>query len=358
MREGMLAVFRCDASSIVGAGHLVRCVALGEALHGVGVTIAFAGTAETFDRAPVRMPSSWTKLIVSGRAECEPRELAAALSRRCDILVIDHYGRDGEFERACRSWANGIVVIEDMPTRRHDCDILLDAAGSTGQEVYAGLVPTHCRVLLGPTYAPLRRQFVDFRPIALKRREANPVKRIFVSFGGADSGGGTTLALDAIERAGLDVHVDVVIGSASPQLDQVKCRERAGVTVHVDSFDLANLMTSADLAIGACGGTAWERCCLGLPSILVSVADNQLRVASTLTNAGAGFYLGHLEINGARNLTTAIGSLASDSARRAMMSCAGATLVDGLGGSRVVDTLCRTAWSGRHGKRNSAACCD
>src|SRR5262245_6446805 len=235
----MRAVFRCDASSTVGTGHLVRCVALAEALHRVDVRIAFAGTAETFECGPIHLPSSWTKFVVSGRPECEAGELAAGLSRRCDILVIDHYGRDGEFERACRSWANGIVVIEDMPTRRHDCDILLDAAGSTGQEVYAGLVPTHCRVLLGPTYAPLRRQFVDFRPIALKRRGANPVKRIFVSFGGADSGGGTTLALDAIERAGLDVHVDVVIGSASPQLDQVKCRERAGVTVHVDSVDLA-----------------------------------------------------------------------------------------------------------------------
>lgn len=139
----------------------MRCMALAETFDQMGHEIAFAVAASTLDAIPCTLPSRWKTVVVSGDADREPEELAGMASATDANLIVDHYGRDRRFETRCRSWAKRIVVFEDMPVRMHDCDILLDAAGAGRRNEYGSLVPNECRMLLGPQFAPLRRQFLN-----------------------------------------------------------------------------------------------------------------------------------------------------------------------------------------------------
>lgn len=335
----MRVVFRCDASSAIGAGHFMRCFALAEAFERSGFEIIFAAVADTYNKAPAALPQGWTRLVVSGNGNTEAEEIAALMTIPSDILFVDHYGRNRIFETACRRWARLIVAVEDLPNRDHDCDVLLDTSGNWTSEEYMIHVPAHCRMLLGPDYVPLRQRFGELRPTALQRRRLGSMERILVSFGAADVSGATSMVLDALDASGLDAQVDVAIPSISPDIDSVIGRARRGIAIHVDAPDMAGLMASADLAIGAAGVTSWERCCLGLPSLVLILADNQAGISSILANAGAALSLGPRAAVDVNELANHISHLVGDEVIRMNMASAAAALVDGCGAFRVVDAI-------------------
>ena len=181
------------------------------------------------------------------------------------------------------------MVIDDLADRPHDCDLLLDQNLYEGLERrYDGLVPDHCERLLGPRYALLRPEFAAARK-TLRHRDGR-VRRILVFFGGSDLSNETAKALEAIRLLNrTDIAVDVVVGVSNPKGDQIReiCRGMPNIHFHLQVENMAELMALADLAIGAGGTTTWERCCLGLPSLVLVLADNQREVVEVMTDAGA-----------------------------------------------------------------------
>ena len=331
-------VFRADASAALGAGHVIRCLALFSAFRRAGWSTGLAATAETFDvaaRLPLTEPIE--RLIVSGRAAREPAELASYWTRGVDALVVDHYRRDADFEEGCRIWAKHIVVFDDVAHRVHDADILV-SAGATTDDAYRPLVPENCRILVGARHAVIRPEFIEARQRALARRSARPVERILVSFGLSELGQKTKLALDALEMVDYRGAVDVVMPSGGSSAARCK----AAVTFHDAGANMPKLMITADLAIGAAGGTAWERCHLGLPTVFLIDGENQCGIAEAIADAGAGTHAGSADAMTPERLASAIAGLIADAEGCLRMAKAAAELVDGRGAERVVDVLQQT----------------
>jgi len=269
------AVFRADAGPEIGIGHVMRCLALAETLRARGLACALA-TAE------------------AGLAAVPPARLAgiailpaAAKRPGTDLLVVDHYGLGTAYERDAHAWARSVLAIDDLANRAHDCDLLLDTAIGRSARDYAGLVPAHCVFLLGPDFALLRPSFRAARERRLPR-ERRAARRVLVTLGGTDPKGLTLTVLEGIAQAKAGLEIEVVLPAKAPGFAAVAVRCAAlGARLHESVDDLAALMALADLSIGAGGTTAWERACLGLPTLLVEMAANQRGNVANLTSAGA-----------------------------------------------------------------------
>lgn len=334
-----IAVFRADASPEIGGGHVQRCLALAGALARCGRRTAFASRPGTSATVPAVAASDHDLLFLDGPEDAEPAAMAARWPAGCDLLVVDHYERDAGFETACRPWATNIMTIDDLADRPHDCDILLDQNLGRKPQDYDGLVPQGCARLLGPAYALLRPQFAERRAAALARRgDSAPVRRILVGLGTTDPDNVTGIVLEGVRRSGVEADIDVVLGPNAPHLRAVRAQARkfpGRATVHAGVGDMAELMAGCDLAIGAGGSTSWERCCLGLPSLVVVTADNQRIIGRELARAGAADLLGRHEDVDAAAVASALANLVENPERRSAMAAAAAAVCDGRGASRV-----------------------
>lgn len=341
-----LAVVRADAGPAIGIGHVMRCRVLAAALAARGWRTGFAVSAETPAAAPDAIGDAPLILEPGLPPALEPAALARRWPEGARLLVVDHYRRDAAFERACRPWARAVLAVDDLADRGHDADVVLDANLGRRAADYDGLAPG-ARRLIGPRWLPLRPEFARLRPAALARRaEAGPVRRVLVCLGGTDPGGHTALALETL--AGLDdtITVDVVTGPAAPHLDALRGllpRLPFAATLHVGSGRIADLMTEADLAIGAGGSMGWERCCLGLPSTALIVADNQRQATRALEAAGAALAVEADAPDARARLGLALETLLTDAVARARMAAAAAALVDGQGADRVARAVTEIA---------------
>lgn len=258
-----------------------------------------------------------------------------------DWIVADHYGLDAQWERALCPHARQLMVIDDLANRLHACDLLLDQNFSLqNDQRYAGLVPKDCRLLLGPRYALLRAEYVRHRGRMITRG-ASPA-RVFVFFGGSDPDNLTGTALEALSRPGLHhLRVDVVIGvnNVNRERLQAQASMRPDTTIHGPLPHLAGLMSEADLAIGAAGTTTWERMCLGIPSLVVSTAENQRPAAEALAQMGLIGYLGPAAQVGVAEIAAAIHRMISGEVDLGAQSLRGRLAVDGLGTLRVAECI-------------------
>ena len=211
-----------------------------------------------------------------------------------ELLIIDHYALDYRFERNLRPFVEYIMVIDDLADRKHDCDILLDQNLQPKMLTrYNGLVPESCLKLLGPQYALLRPEFGEERK-RMKPRDGK-VERMLVFFGGIDKDNVTAMALNALTQMNLDgIAIDVVIGGNNPHRSEIEkiIQKMRMVSLHCQVANFAHLMAEADLALCASGTTTWERCALGLPTLMISVADNQVTASVACHEAGVAQYLG------------------------------------------------------------------
>ncbi len=313
------ALFRADASPRLGAGHVMRCLTLADAL-------ASRGWRCAFDSA------EGTEAIVPA-----VRRYMTSVTGPMDLVVVDHYGLDAAYERGWRDRARRILIIDDLADRHHECDLLLDQTWGRGAGDYAGLVPAHCRVMTGSRYCLLRPGFAAHRPAALARPR-DRVGSVVVSLGGTDPGNATCRVLGAL--ASLQAEIHVVMGRGACHLDQV----RAAVArlphgrLHVDVAHMDALLAGADFAVGAAGTSAWERCCLGVPTLLLVLVDNQRLVASNLEQAGAARIVAESAMLDPARLRAAIEDLKQAGAL-ARMSSAAAAICDGLGADRLCSAI-------------------
>jgi UDP-2,4-diacetamido-2,4,6-trideoxy-beta-L-altropyranose hydrolase len=309
-------MIRVDASAAIGTGHVTRCLALANALRDRGSTVVFVcrehegHLCDYVDASGFTVcrlaPPEWSA-SASGRDDYAawlgvPQGLDADQTLACrhehdspaDWLVVDHYGLDAVWENRVRNVALNTLVIDDIANRPHACQILLDQnLNRSPKERYRSLVPPDCHLLLGPQYALLREEFANVA--SELRARSGHVGRILIFFGGTDSSGETLKACRAVAAAiPDDVTVDVVAGAANPRREDIVCFCRTDVRFHYHCqiTNMAELIRDADLAIGAGGTTAWERTFLGLPTMTVAVAENQVDGSEALAAAGAIRYLG------------------------------------------------------------------
>ena len=257
-----------------------------------------------------------------------------------DWLIIDHYAIDALWEKLLRKATKNILVIDDIADRDHDCDLLLDQNLCEGMySRYKNKVPDHCKLLLGPCYALLREEFGDLHKTVQPRTTA--VRRILIFFGGVDHDNLTTLALIALNSIDcVELTVDVVLGANHPYMSHIKsiCSEQK-YSLHVQTSQMAELMAAADLGIGASGSATWERCCMGLPALTISVANNQTEIAKGLEASGAGIFLGMQEAVSTEILRKAICKLMNNSGDIENLSKKALALVDGLGVYRCLEIM-------------------
>jgi len=184
------------------------------------------------------------------------------------------------------------MVIDDLADRPHACDLLLDQTFGREATDYHPFVPAACRLLCGSQYALLRPEFAALRPYSLQRRAQPTLRELLITMGGVDKDNATGQVLQALRSCRLpaDCRITVVMGATAPWLDEIRKEAQDmpwPTRVLVGVSDMAQLMADSDLAIGAAGATSWERCCLGLPTIMLVLAENQRKIAEELCEAGA-----------------------------------------------------------------------
>lgn len=315
----MKVVIRTDAALHIGSGHIMRCKTLADEMRRQGAEIQFVcreypGNLISllrdwgYSTSSLPMPPTRVQSRDGNEDSCAywlgmtPAEDAAQTQEalegvKPDWLVVDHYGIDTRWECLLRPYVDRIMVIDDLANRKHHCDLLLDQNLYAGMESrYNGFTPPHTELLLGPRFALLRPEFRKARE-TLRDRDGE-VRRILVFFGGVDRTQQTENILDVIEQfKRQDIMVEVVVGVNNPRTDAIRlrCAEIGNFHYHQQISNMAELMAAADLAIGAGGSASWERCAVGLPSILVSTAENQLETTASLEQAGAAWHLGWQE---------------------------------------------------------------
>lgn len=360
----MNVLIRTDASSVIGTGHVSRCLALAEELVLQGADVTFAcrelpgslcRAVEKAGHALLRLPALLggeggefgaddftTGTGHSARLpldwEADARACLAAGS--VDWVVVDHYGLARRWETAMRGAARSVMVIDDLADRPHDCDLLTDCnlhPDPVGR--YAGLTPPDCRMLVGPAYAPLRAQFREARN---RLRARGPVvRRLLVFFGGNNPHRATEKAFRALAlRGDPGFEVDFLLGPNFPGAeDFVRMAAPfpwANILRGVE--DMAGLMSRTDLFLGAGGVTTWERACMALPSLVAATAENQVEPSQTLSLDGRQVYLGHISDLSPEDIASGLRRTIEDPGLLAGLSRIG-ELVDGQGTRRVAQAM-------------------
>ena len=356
----MKVIFRVDASNAMGIGHLVRCLTLAQALSDSGAQISFIcreldgnliallhekalpvtvlPAPKIQSKTPGKNYANW--LCVTQEVDAE-ETIEALNNEKPDWLIVDHYGLDIEWENRLSPYISNLMVIDDLANRHHKCDVLLDQNYSAeGVRRYENLVEDNCKILVGPRFSLLRSEYADYRR-SMRTRDGQ-IRNVLVFFGGSDQQNMTGMALDALSHPEfLYLNVDIVIGTNNTNCDSIEQQvlQRAHTTLHRFRPHLADLMVQADLALGAGGTTTSERLCLGLPSLVVSIAENQIPSCKSLHSSRFIEYLGHQDKINTTDLVNGITNKIENPSELVNMSLAGQNLVDGLGTVEIIDTL-------------------
>lgn len=306
----MRVAIRADAASHIGVGHVMRCLTLANALKAKGAEVSFvcrpfAGHLEEriiVEGHQLHMLPPATQTVkpepdlaytpphASWLGETWKTDLAQTQEMlgggQFDWLIVDHYSLDAGWESAMRKFSSKIMIIDDLADRKHDCDLLLDQTYGCREETYKPWVPKSCTLLMGSKYALLRPEFPALREFSLNRRGNSQVKHLLVTLGGIDNDNITGKVLSELKESSLpeDCGITVILG-AVPWLETVRQIAKTlpwPIEVMVNVSKMAEIMANSDLCIGAAGSTSWERCCLGLPTLMMTLGGNQQGIARAL----------------------------------------------------------------------------
>jgi UDP-2,4-diacetamido-2,4,6-trideoxy-beta-L-altropyranose hydrolase len=361
----MLVYVRADASLQIGTGHVMRCLALADELRKQGAEVRFlcrdhegnlvdylkekgyqAFLLQSESGCPSDSSSGqpphahWLGVSWQMDAEQTVAQLQAA-EKSVDWLIVDHYALDERYETRVRPYVDQVMVIDDLADRTHNSDVLLDQnfyCEKAGR--YERLVPAGSRILMGPAYALLREEFRKAKLSAASRD--GHVRTLLISFGGVDLTQETMKTLTAVEplvRQGL--RVEVILGKMNPNASSILsfCRQMPNCTVYKHVERVTELMARADLAVGSGGTTTWERCCLGLPSIVITTALNQEQFIEQTAQTEAIVYLGPSSSVTSRVIYDQVQRMMNSRRLCLDISSRASLLVDGLGTQRVIKEL-------------------
>ena len=332
-------LIRADASPEIGAGHVMRCLALAQEWRrqGGSVVFAMAGctvpvrarlTSEDFAIVDVPLPAG-------SREDSEWMSQYNKKSQPCWI-VLDGYRFGARYHRRMRDSGSSLLCVDDDGRcSEYGADLILNQNLTASRDMYEG--QARSRVLMGPRYALLRSEFLRWRD--WKRTIPPVAKSILVILGGSTPVDAARIVLEALVNVGIEsMAVKCVIGGASPEWEQLTTANPA-VTFVKDPAKLPELIAAADVAISATGSTCWELCFLGAPSLLIDVAPNQTPIARKLDLDACAVHAGSAQNLSAGDLSRQLRELSMLQERRQRLSERGRSLVDGRGAWRVVAAM-------------------
>ena len=304
----------------IGSGHLMRCLSLARNLRQQGADITFfcrKGKGDLLElleqnRFPVvtldELENHNTSAVPGDTSAqrvnefwhidaSETVEKLGKLEKEIDWMIVDHYELGADWEARIKTKIGKIMVIDDMANRNHDCDVLLDQNLVAEMETrYSGRIPDSCLTLFGPKYALLQEDYAEFHSLSVIKRKK--IDRILIYFGAADTDNLTGKSLRAFLALGKkDIVVDLIVGPVHASYDVLKgmAGEHDNINFIESVSSLAPLLLKADLSVGAAGASSWERICMMTSSIVISLADNQVPIASELDRRGLVNWLGPSE---------------------------------------------------------------
>ena len=356
---------RADASESIGVGHIMRCLTLANFIknekHFTHLSITFiCNSLPSYLQKKIESEGfNLIELANNKNNKNNKKETYQTFDAQLcidtiqdlgkyDLLIQDHYQLSAPWQKRLKSYYHKILVIEDIAERVHQSDFLLDQTFGRQPQEYGLYVNSSCQLLTGQSYILLREEFTQLIPDAKAKRAKNTkINNILISFGGTDVKNMTGLAIESIielsanERLGRQYSLSVVLSSTSKQLNVIKniVRSYSWITLFIDTNEMAQLMLNADLAIGANGSTAWERCSLGLPTISFDFADNQKVISQKLNELGAIINLGTPCIKSKENIQNQILNLCANHSVYTYMVKKCFNVCDGYGTSRVLKRL-------------------
>jgi UDP-2,4-diacetamido-2,4,6-trideoxy-beta-L-altropyranose hydrolase len=349
-----------DASRDIGTGHVMRCLAVANEAkrrdwkcifvlrdpedgivkyinsfdHRVKKLISADGDKTTYN------PTAHGDWLPVSQTQDANETFKVICELDPDWIIVDHYALDATWLSIVEKPNAKILVIDDLGDRELICDVLLDQNLGASAEKYHGKLPSNCQLLSGPTFALLRSEFKDWRERSLEGRLNRNVKYILITLGGVDAENHTLQILKEISKSdhAMKCEFTVVVGGAYPHtknLYEFLQTSKLKVSVLSNVENMAQIMSESDLCVGAAGSTSWERCCLGLPTITFTIADNQIQIAEQLSQKKVAIYsdLSNLIIDFERFFDV------SGKELQRCLSTNSAQICDGLGVPRVLSEL-------------------
>lgn len=359
----MRVLFRCDAGIIRGSGHLVRCLTLADALakkngakQGCEITFAcrkdagaFLDLFKTRDFNLLTMPEPVSTLVTTEQIwTTQEQEDDFKLCQDMldgqvfDWVIVDHYALSAPWETLARSLGQKILVIDDLANRSHDCDALLDQNEYVDKaDRYSALVPVGCHMLLGGKYVLLRDEF------GLARQRLGQVRKnvdnAVILMGGSDYHGQSLRIARILQPLAIAANfgVDIILGQQNQQRAEIEklAADTPLFRVHTNHGNISSLMLTADIAFGAGGTSTWEFCCLGVPTILLSFAKNQIALAQSADRLGIALYAGDSDKVTDEQIIDILTCLAEQPDLRQSLRQAAVSLIDGKGAERLATLL-------------------
>ena len=353
----MNIVFRVDSSIQIGTGHAMRCLTLAKELRkkanvqficrkhkgSLVKQIKSKGfVVYELNDAVLKKNANELSIVdwLGTTQKQDVQDCAPILEKiKPDWVIVDHYGIDKFWQNNLKKYYNKLLVIDDLANREHNCDLLLDQNFYKDKNLrYKKLVPSKCKTLLGPRYALLREEFLT----TSSNLRDKGLNKILVYFGGSDIKNNTLKVLQAIKFCKqANISVDVVIGPDSPyKKDVLNFSLSMKNTICFDFVEnMAEMMSNSDLYIGSAGTTTWERCCMGLPSIVIGIAENQIQPMKAMELAGMTFFLGSEESVNSADISMALDNILETPSVLVEMCKKNLELVDGYGASRCVSEI-------------------
>jgi len=323
----------------IGGGHVMRCLTLAQALSARGAVCEFVVGHDGAQLLKAYGAGRFVLHCYVGE-KTEPAIAAVVHNQHFDSIVIDDYLIADNVERRLAKHTRRVVVIDDLADRAHCADLLVDPGFGRSAQDYNALLPDAAVRLIGPAFAMVRPAFGALRGATLGRSATRKPNRIFMSFGLSDVEAIAGRAVDLVTTSGLDLQIDVALSSSAQSAPRLRALAAADdrVRLHFDARDVADLMASADMAIGAGGASTWERCTLGLPTLAVIVADNQRPMIHAMAADGALLAVDLTAATFEADFTAALQTLAEVDVRIALRDRS-AALCDGQGANRIADAI-------------------
>ena len=345
MKLGTVLI-RADASVEVGTGHVMRCLALAQTWQDAGGEAAFA-MAESTPAILERLKAERIEVheVREGPGTPNDAKLTLDVAKACgaEWMVVDGYVFGADYQRRVKDAGLRLLWVDDDGSARHYCaDIVLNQNVHARPSFYSSR-DTSCRLLLGPKYAVLRR---EFNPRQKRKREISARgNKVLITMGGSDSGNVSLRVVEALREVSVqNLEAVVVIGGSSPHFESVAQAALSfpGVMrAQRDALNMPELMAWADIAVSAAGSTCWEMCMMGLPAVVIDVAANQSAIAEGLSRLAVSVHAGSSESLSTEALAAEVERLLLSSECRSAMSRRGHELVDGEGTLRVMSELQR-----------------
>jgi len=355
----MQIAIRADASSVIGAGHVMRCLTLANAFarHGANITFLCRATQgnligkikrhgfTVLQLAALNNEATHSSSKYSQQQDAQECICLLKNIKTFDLFIVDHYELNNHWQELLRANYQKLLVIDDLANRQHSCDFLLDQTIGRTEAAYSKLIPPYCQTLLGQRYMLLREEFTDKKAHILEQRlSKKQINHVLVTVGGMDPHNITLLILKGLlllKALQPDLQVSVLLTSQAPFIKAINDFSSLyqWLTLHVDTENVAEVMENADIAIGASGSTAWERCCLALPTLSIILADNQMLVDQSLASIGACVSLGWYESITEELIVEQCQKLLKNRPRYNELAISANNVCDGEGTERVVQKI-------------------